>query len=112
KGLLGKHKKSEVLVWLPIQFMYRFSDEGTPTVLKNFMTELGVENEAKNTKNVWEFISLLNKGFQNFLGSDFFVDHFSLKKEENTVFCLFFFTSHIKGFEKMLESKWEIDTEE
>ena len=76
------------------------------------MTDLGIANEAKDTKNVWEFISLLNKGFQNFLGNDFFVDHFSLKKEENTVFCLFFFTSHIKGFEKMLESKWEIDTEE
>lgn len=112
KGLMGKHKKSEVLLWLPIQFMYRFADEGTPPVLKNFMTELGIVNEAKKSKNVWEFISLLNRGFQNFLGNDFFVDHFSLKKEENTVFCLFFFTSHIKGFEKMLESKWEIDTEQ
>ncbi|PSL42296.1 three-Cys-motif partner protein [Chitinophaga niastensis] len=112
QGLLGKHKKSEVLIWLPIQFMYRFADEGTPAVLKNFMTELGIMDEAKKTKNVWEFISLLNTGFQNFLGNAFFVDHFSLKKEENTVFCLFFFTSHIKGFEKMLESKWEIDTEQ
>lgn len=112
KELLGNHKKSEILIWLPIQFMYRFSDEGTPPVLKNFMSELNVENEAKNTSNVWEFISVLKKGFQKYLGDNFFVDHFSLKKEENTVFCLFFFTSHIKGFEKMLESKWEIDTEE
>lgn len=112
QGLLGKHKKSEVLIWLPIQFMYRFADEGTPPVLRNFMTELGIVDEAKKTSNVWEFISLLNKGFQNFLGNEFFIDHFSLKKEENTVFCLFFFTSHIKGFEKMLESKWEIDSEQ
>lgn len=112
QGLLGKHKKSEVLIWLPIQFMYRFADEGTPPVLKNFMTDLSIAEEAKKTKNVWEFISLLNKGFQIFLGTEFFIDHFSLKKEENTVFCLFFFTSHIKGFEKMLESKWEIDTEQ
>lgn len=112
QGLLGKHKKSEVLIWLPIQFMYRFADEGTPDVLKNFMAELNIVDEAKKTKNVWAFITLLNKGFQDFLGRDFFVDHFSLKKEENTVFCLFFFTSHIKGFEKMLESKWEIDAEQ
>jgi three-Cys-motif partner protein len=112
KQLLGKHKKSEILIWLPIQFMYRFADGGTPEVLKNFMTELNIENEAKKAENVWDFISLLNIGFQDFLGKDFFVDHFSLKKEENTVFCLFFFTSHIKGFEKMLESKWELDTEE
>lgn len=112
KELLGDHKKSEVLIWLPIQFMYRFADGGTPEVLKNFMSELNIEIEAKNTKNVWEFISVLKNGFQSYLGEKFYVDQFSLKKEENTVFCLFFFTSHIKGFEKMLESKWEIDTEE
>ncbi|HVI44592.1 MAG TPA: three-Cys-motif partner protein TcmP [Chitinophaga sp.] len=112
QGLLGKHKKSEVLLWLPIQFMYRFADEGTPAILKNFMSDLEIVEEAKKAKNVWEFISVLNKGFQHFLGNSFFVDHFSLQKEENTVFCLFFFTPHIKGFEKMLESKWEIDTQE
>jgi len=112
KDLLGSHKKSEILVWLPIQFMYRFAGEGTPPTLKNFMSDLRVEKEAQKSKNVWEFILILKNGFQNFLGNNFFVDHFSLKKEENAVFCLFFFTSHIRGFEKMLESKWEIDTEE
>ncbi|RZK39895.1 MAG: three-Cys-motif partner protein TcmP [Pedobacter sp.] len=112
KELLGNHKKSEILLWLPIQFMYRFADEGTPEVLRNFMSELKIEDNAKSTQNVWEFISVLKNGFQSYLGEQFFVDQFTLKKEENTVFCLFFFTSHIKGFEKMLESKWEIDTEE
>ena len=46
------------------------------------------------------------------LGHDYFVDNFTLRKEENTVFCLFFFSSHIRGYEKMLETKWEIDTKE
>ena len=105
-------KKTEILIWLPLQFMYRFSDEGTPPVLKNLMLDLNINEKSKLTKNVWEYIHLLKNGLQKFLGSNYFVDHFSLKKEENTVFCLFFFTSHIKGFEKMLESKWQIDTEE
>lgn len=112
KGLIDCNKKSEILLWLPIQFMYRFADAGTPEVLQNFINELNLKNEVEKTNNVWEFISALKSGFQNYLGTNFFVDNFSLKKEENTVFCLYFFTSHIRGFEKMLEAKWEIDTEQ
>lgn len=112
KELVGNHRKSEVLLWLPIQFMYRFSDKETPDVLKNLISDLKINDEVKTSSNVWDFIHCLKKGFQNYLGNDYFVDNFTLKKEENTVFCLYFFTSHIKGFEKMLESKWEIDTEE
>jgi three-Cys-motif partner protein len=112
KELIGTHKKSEVLLWLPIQFMYRFSDKETPDVLKNLISDLQITEDVKSSNNVWDFVYSLKKGFQNYLGSDYFVDNFTLKKEENTVFCLYFFTSHIKGFEKMLESKWEIDSEE
>lgn len=112
KDLLDCKNKSEVLLWLPIQFMYRFSDEGMPEVLKNFITQLNVQEEVKQATNVWEFIGVLKDGFQTYLGSNFFVDRFTLKKEDNTVFCLYFFTSHIRGFEKMLEAKWEIDTEQ
>ena len=46
------------------------------------------------------------------MGNEYFVDSFTLKKEENTVFCLFFFSSHIRGYEKMLETKWDIDNEQ
>lgn len=112
RELIGTHRKSEVLLWLPIQFMYRFSDKETPDVLKNLITDLKINDDVKNSNNVWDFIHCLKKGFQNYLGDNYFVDNFTLKKEENTVFCLYFFTSHIKGFEKMLESKWEIDSEE
>lgn len=109
--LLDCNKKSEVLLWLPIQFMYRFSEKGTPDVLKSFNHQLGIEKENKSIKNVWQYILELKNGFQHLLGQDYFVDNFTLRKEENTVFCLFFFSSHIRGYEKMLETKWELDTE-
>lgn len=112
KGLMDCKKKSEVLLWLPIQFMYRFANEEMPEVLRNFTTELDVFESAKQAGNVWDFITTLKEGFQNYLGNNCFVDRFTLKKEENTVFCLYFFTSHIRGFEKMLEAKWEMDTEQ
>lgn len=112
KKLLDCKNKSEVLLWLPIQFMYRFSGSGMPESLNNFISELEITDEINNCSSVWDFIRTLKNGFQSYLGENYFVDNFSLKKEENTVFCLYFFTSHIKGFEKMLEAKWEIDSEQ
>ncbi|APX99736.1 hypothetical protein BWR22_05235 [Lacinutrix venerupis] len=109
-NLLDCNNNSEVLLWLPIQFMYRFSKNGTPDVLENFNSQLGINDEK--LKNEWEYINALKEGFENFIGKEYFVDSFTLKKEENTVFCLFFFSSHIRGYEKMLETKWDIDNEQ
>lgn len=112
KLLMDSNKKSEVLLWLPTQHMYRFSKNGIPEALLDFIEELTQYKEWKKSDSVWKFINQLKEGFQSYLGENYFVDNFSIKKEENTVFCLYFFTSHIKGFEKMLEAKWEIDTEQ
>lgn len=112
KQLMECGKKAEVLLWLPTQFMYRFSKNGTPEALLSFIEELTDYKEWKKNDSVWKFITQLKEGFQSYLGDQYFVDNFSLQKEENTVFCLYFFTSHIKGFEKMLEAKWEIDTDQ
>ncbi len=103
---------AEVLLWLPTQFMYRFASNGTPEALKDFIEELEKFKSWKQTDNVWDFVGQLKDGFQAVLGSKYFVDTFTIQKDISTVFCLFFFSSHIKGFEKMLEAKWEIDTEQ
>ena len=110
KNLLEK-KNSEVLLFLPTQFMYRFNEAGTPEALKDFIDEMVPFNEWKKSDSVWKFINQLLDGFRNFLGPDYFVDSFTIQKDANTVFCLFFFSSHIRGFEKMLEAKWKIDQE-
>jgi len=111
KNLMSKGN-AEVLLWLPTQFMYRFASNGTPEALKDFIVELIPNFKDWRPGSVWNFVSQLKKGFQTFLGGRFFVDTFTIQKDVNTVFCLFFFTSHIKGFEKMLEAKWDIDTEQ
>lgn len=109
---LMTNNQSEVLLWLPTQFMYRFEKNGTPTALKDFIQEIVPFEEWKPSSNVWNFVNELKDGFQDALGYGYYVDNFTIQKDKNTVFCLFFFTSHIKGFEKMLESKWNIDTEQ
>lgn len=109
---LMSNGSSEVLLWLPTQFMYRFASNGTPEALKDFIVEIIPNFNEWKPGNVWNFIAQMREGFGRFLGEKYFVDTFTVQKDVNTVFCLFFFTSHIKGFEKMLEAKWEIDTEQ
>jgi three-Cys-motif partner protein len=99
KNLMSKGN-SEVLLWLPTQFMYRFASNGTPEALKDFITEIIPNFSEWRPGNVWNFISELKLGFQNFLANNFFVDTFTIQKDTNTVFCLFFFTSHIKDLKK------------
>ncbi len=111
KNLLA-NKKTEVLLWLPTQFMYRFEANGTPQALKDFIEELVPYKDWKSSDSVWSFVNELNKSFQKAIGPHFFVDYFTIQKDINTVFCLFFFSPHIKGFEKMLETKWMIDSEQ
>lgn len=103
-------KKAEVLLWLPTAQMYRFEENGTPEALYDFLDDMDIE-PYKQRKSIWKFIDRLKQGFNSTVGEDFFVDTFSIKKDEKTVFCLYFFTSHIRGFEKMMESKWSIDEE-
>ncbi len=108
KNLLAS-KKSEVLLFLPTQFMYRFDEKGTPQALIEILEELVDLKDWKSSNSVYEFIEQFKTGLRQYLGNDFFVDTFTIQKDEPTVFCLFFFSSHIRGFEKMLETKWQID---
>jgi len=90
KNLL-KSKIAEVLLFLPTQFMYRFDQKGTPESLIDFLDELVEYKNWKENDSVWNFIDQLKSGFRNYLGEEYFVDTFTIQKDANTVFCLFFF---------------------
>lgn len=105
-------KKAEVLLFLPTQFMYRFDEKGTPQALIEILEELVDLNEWRVNGSVHGFIHQFKEALRKYLGNDFFVDTFTIQKDATTVFCLFFFSSHIRGFEKMLETKWQIDEDE
>lgn len=103
KSLIDCNKKSEVLLWLPTQHMYRFSDNGTPEALLDFIEELTQYKEWKPSDSVWKFINQLKDGFQSCIGNNYFVDNFSIKKDENTVFCLFSSQHILKDLKKCLK---------
>lgn len=103
--------KTEVLLFMPTHHMYRFKDNGTPESLIRFMEDLDILDKIKGTKGL-EFIEIVKDGFQEKLGANVFVDSFVIKRDLNQFFCLFFFTSNMLGYLKMLEAKWKIDKEE
>lgn len=108
KNLLAT-KKTEVLLFLPTQFMYRFDNAGTPEALIEILDELVEYENWKPSTSATSFVKQFTEGLRQFLGPEFFVDTFLVQKDPQTLFCLFFFSSHIRGFEKMLEAKWKLD---
>jgi len=105
-------KKTEVLLFLPTQFMFRFEKKGTPESLKDFIEELVPIAEWPQSTTGVDFIENLTDAFRRTLGNEYFVDSFIISRDKNQFFCLFFFTSHIYGFDRMLNSKWKLDEEE
>lgn len=109
---LLESRKSEVLLFLPTNFMFRFENKKTPESLKQFINELIPETEWPKSGSSLNFIEKLKDAFRKAIGDSFFVDTFVISRSFNKHFCLFFFTSHIYGFDRMLDAKWKIDEEE
>ncbi|SMD44995.1 three-Cys-motif partner protein [Aquiflexum balticum DSM 16537] len=105
-------KKAEVLLFLPTHHMFRFEKKGRPKAFMSFIEDLIPEKHWPNSPTGIVFIENLKSAFREYLGDEYFVETFIITRDVNQFFCLFFFTSHIYGFDKMLEAKWEIDSEE
>jgi three-Cys-motif partner protein len=107
--------KTELILFLPISPMYRFANKslkddkftsGIP--LKKFLTSLFKSKISYKSPD--EFIDQLKMSFREYLKAQkIFVDTFTLERDRQNLYCLFFFTPHIKGFEAMLETKWNMD---
>lgn len=106
------NRHTEVLLFLPTQFMYRFEKDATPNSLYKFLTEVLTEEELGKSISGIDFINKLRDGFGNILKDKHYVDSFIITRDVNQYFALFFFTSHLYGFEKFLEAKWDIDESE
>lgn len=110
-----KSGKTEVLLWLPTNFMYRFaetvmsSDFSGSEPLREFLLELFGATPPE-FKSKYDFVEKVANQFKVYL-KDFgiFVDAFTLESDSKNVYGLFFFTSNIKGHETMVRARWELD---
>lgn len=112
------NRNSEIILFFPAVMAYRFAEAATreyfsgSAPLRNYMREL-FGNQLTSFGSVYDFIEQVKIGFRRYLGNNrTFVDTFILESAKNNVYCLFFFTDHIRGFEKMLEAKWRLDQEQ
>jgi len=108
--------KTELILFLPISQMYRFANKSLTDEdytggihLREFLTPL-FKGEISSYKTPDEFIDQLKMSFREYLKEQkIFVDTFTLERDSQNIYSLFFFTPHIKGFEAMLETKWNMD---
>lgn len=108
-------RNTEVLLWLPIAQMYRFAgavmESQFPGAdpLRDFLKEL-FGNTLPNFRSAYDFIDQLKNRFRAYLKDlNSYVDIFFLERDASNIYCLFFFTRNIKGYEKIIEMKWKID---
>lgn len=108
--------KTEIILFLPISFMYRFADKalmdetfygGRP--LEEFLSHL-FGGKLPNTQNQIKFIEEVRKELKKYLGIKY-VDTFTIERGNKNFFCLFFFTNIKTGYYKMLDAKWDLDEE-
>ena len=103
--------KAEVLLWLPLNNMYRFISselEKENSSLKQFHEEL----DLKSQEDSWlEYMMDIKKGLRNKM-PHLYADYFGIEKSKNIGYAMFFLTKHIRGLEKFLVAKWKVDEAE
>ncbi len=108
---------TEIILFLPASFIYRFAGVAQVEVdVKQYehLRELisgffksGHPIHQNEVRSPLEFIQSLKEAM-SFNGEFHSASHF-LQRDKGNFFALFFMTSSLKGLEKFLETKWELD---
>jgi three-Cys-motif partner protein len=117
---LLKNGNTEIVLFLPISQMNRFKEYAlkdraneSHQRLREFIEEFFEKNnpiitgEKKTT--VYEFIDFIRVAL-SFNGNFYSTSYFIERDENKNVYALFFITPNEIGFEKILESKWKLDS--
>lgn len=109
---------NEVLLFLPASFMYRFANGAIrspfpgSSAVREFLQELFNGQSVPNFESAYSFIEEVKDQLRTYFEQHrVFVDTFTIERDQANLYCLFFFTSNVLGFEKMVEAKWDMDTE-
>ncbi|HFU75181.1 MAG TPA: three-Cys-motif partner protein TcmP [Arcobacter sp.] len=103
--------KSEILIFLPIHLMYRFlkptkldEENRSYLPLRRFMEEFGLEYNAQTPK---EYIKHIEEAF--LCDEKYFTTSYVLQADSNNYYALFFITKNLRGLEKAVITKWDLD---
>ena len=117
---LMKNGKTEIILFLPISYMQRFTsaavqDEEEITQyapLRDFVFSFFPDTNhpiRQNTVSAKEYIKYVSESLR--YNKKFYTTSYYIERDKSNYFALFFISSHIYGFEKILEVKWTLDEE-
>jgi len=111
---LLKNNCSEIILFLPVMQMYRFTeiafiDEERPHYenLRVFISSFFNDQSKINNNTVFDFIHSLKKAFT--INDMYYTCSYYIERGKGIYYALFFIGSNIYGLEKMLETKWKLD---
>jgi len=113
--LAMENRKTELILWLPIEQMYRFRNmtsgdevEASYRALKKFVDQFGLDVASINSER--EFIKALVPKLQ--FNEKLYATSYAIKNHTGHYYGMFFVTPSVKGLEKINEVKWNLDTQQ
>ncbi len=112
--------KTEVILFLPISHMQRFTNAAIQDEdsiiqyepLRDFVFSFFPDPNhpiRKSTVNAIDYIHYVADALK--FGNKYFATSYFIERDKANYFALFFMSSSIFGFEKILETKWTLDEE-
>lgn len=117
---LMKNGYTEVILFLPISHMQRFTNAAIQDEdaiiqyepLREFVYSFFPNTDhpiRQNTVKAIEYINYVANALK--FDNKFFATSYFIERDKANYFALFFMSSNIFGFEKILETKWKLDEE-
>jgi three-Cys-motif partner protein len=114
---LLQNGRTEIILFLPISQMQRFTTKAVASdlepyrPLKDFVESFFVGSHPikEHTVSAIEYINFVKEAlrFDSYFSTSYFIE-----RDEANYYALFFISSHIYGFEKILEVKWQLDEDD
>lgn len=113
---LLSRNNTEVIIFLPINQMYRFTikaleenQKDTYASLVRFVNDFFDDTHPIKTTTNFEQKEYINYIRDAFSFGKYFVTSYNIEKSTNAYYGLFYISHNIKGLEKAVETKWELD---
>lgn len=117
---LLQNGKTEVMIFLPISFMNRFTQHALEIedlnqfkplcdFVKSFFNDDHPIVKGENMSHL-QYIDHLTKALR--FNNQLFSTSYHIERSVNNYFALFFVTPNKRGYEKILETKWRLDKED
>lgn len=114
KALL-EHGRTEIVLFLPIEQMYRFRTMTIPEEVENPYKPLQkfirqFELDASSISSERGFIRALEEALK--FGNHYYATSYYIKNHTGHNYGMFFITSNLLGLQKIVEVKWTLDDQE